>query len=62
MFTLQYTVNVLIFGTFEICATLKVRTSAICTETVKIELFQSSRFSKMTKSEDPDQTAPQGAV
>ena len=62
MFTLQYTVNVVIVGTSEICTVLKIRTSEICTETVKIELFQSSRLSKMTKSVDPDQTAPQGAV
>ena len=38
-----------------------VGTSEKCIETVKIELFQSSRLSKMTKSVDPDQTAP-GAV
>ena len=62
MFTLQYTVNVLIAGTSEICTVLKVRTSEICIKTVKIELFQSSRLSKRTKSVDPDQTAPQGAV
>ena len=62
MFTLQCTVNVLIVGTSEICTVLKVRTSEICIETVKTELFQSSRLSKMTKSVDPDQTAPQGAV
>ena len=58
MFTLQYTVNVLIVGTTEICAILKFRTSEICIETVKIEPFQSSWLSKMTKSVDPDQTAP----
>ena len=29
MFTLQYTVNVLIVGTSEICSVLKVRTSEI---------------------------------
>ena len=57
MFTLQCIVNVLIVGTSEICTVLKLRTSEIC-----IELFQSSRLSKMTKSVDPDQTAPQGAV
>ena len=56
MFTLQYTVNVLMVGTSEICTVLKVRTSEICIETVKIELFQSRRLSKMTKSVDPDQT------
>ena len=57
MFILQYTVNVVTVGTSEICTVLKVRTSEICIETVKIELFQSSRLSKMTKSVDPDQTA-----
>ena len=46
----------------EICTVLKVRTSEMCIETIKIELFQSSRLSRMTKSVDPDQTAPQGAV
>ena len=45
-----------------ICTVLKLRTSEICIETVKIELFQSRRLYKMTKSVDPDQTAPQGAV
>ena len=49
MFILQYTVNVVTVGTSEICTVLKVRTSEICIETVKIELFQSSRLSKMTK-------------
>ena len=58
MFTLQYTVNVLIVGTSEICTVLKVRTSEIYIETVKIEAFQSTRLSKMTKRVDPDQTAP----
>ena len=62
MFTLQYTVNVLRVGTSEICTVKKVRPSEICIETVKIEQIQSSRLSKMTKSVDPDQTAPQGAV
>ena len=62
MFTLQYTVNVLIVGTSEICTVLKVRASEICIETVKIELFQSSRLSRMPKSVDPDQTSPPGAV
>ena len=62
MFTLQYTVNVLIVGTSKLRTVLKVKTSEICIETVKIELFQSSRLSKMAKSVDPDQTAPQGAV
>ena len=59
---MQYTVKVVIVGTSEICTVLKVRTSEICIETVKIELFQSSRLSRMTKSVDPDQTAPEGAV
>ena len=59
---LQYTITVLIVGTSEICTVLKVRTSEIYIETVKIELFQSTRLSRMTKSVDPDQTAPQGAV
>ena len=62
MFILQYTVNVVTVGTSEICTVLKVRTSEICIETVKFELFQSSRLSKMTKSVDPDQTAPEEAV
>ena len=62
MFKLQCTVTVLIVGTSEICTVLKVRTPEICIETIKIELFQSSRLSKMTKSVDLDQTAPQGAV
>ena len=57
-----YTTNVLIVGTSVICTVLKVRTSEIYIETIKIELFQSTRLSKMTKSVDPDQTAPQGAV
>ena len=62
MFTLQYTVNALIVRTSEICTVLKVRISEIYIETVKNELFQSTILSKMTKSVDPDQTAPQGAV
>ena len=57
MFTLQYTVNVLIVGTSEICTVLKVRTSEIYIETVKIEPFQSTRLCKMTKRVDPDQGA-----
>ncbi|MFI0460187.1 MAG: hypothetical protein ACH254_21590, partial [Candidatus Thiodiazotropha endolucinida] len=51
-----YTVNVRIAGTSEICTIWKVRASEICIETLKIELFQSSRLSKMTKSGDPEQS------